>query len=138
MRHAALLQKVASGPGALTAWQVARMATAEGARALGLGDVCGTIEAGKRADFVLLDPSAGFARPVSWRDDPYGPLVFAFDRGNVVETRVDGAVVFHRDTRDGGTLAPSADEIEAAAGRLRERRARNGRVGTVPPLEERA
>ncbi|MBK9090300.1 MAG: amidohydrolase family protein [Holophagales bacterium] len=138
MRHAALLQKVASGPAALTAWQVARMATAEGAAALGLGDVCGTIEVGKRADFVLLDPSAGFARPTSWRDDPYGPLVFAFDRGNVVETRVDGEVVFHRDRRPGRGLAPTASEIEAAAGRLRERIAKNGRREPSPPLEGRA
>jgi len=126
MRHAALLQKVASGPTALTAWQVARMATAEGAAALGLGGVCGTIEEGKRADLVLLDPSAGFALPTSWRDDPYGPLVFAFDRGNVVETRVDGEVVYHRERRPARTLAPSPLEIEAAARRLRGRRPGNG------------
>jgi 5-methylthioadenosine/S-adenosylhomocysteine deaminase len=124
MRHAALLQKVASGPAALTAWQVARMATAEGAAALGLGDVCGTIEAGKRADLVLLDPAAGFALPTSWRDDPYGPLVFAFDRSNVVETRVDGEVVFHRETRPARALAPAPVEIERAAAAMRSRRTR--------------
>jgi cytosine/adenosine deaminase-related metal-dependent hydrolase len=122
MRHAALLQKVASGPAALTAWQVARMATAEGAAALGLGDLCGTIEAGKRADLVLLDPAAGFALPTSWRDDPYGPLVFAFDRSNVVETRVDGEVVFHRETRPARALAPAPAEIERAVAAMRSRR----------------
>jgi cytosine/adenosine deaminase-related metal-dependent hydrolase len=136
MRHAALLQKIAAGPAALTAWQVVRMATAEGAAALGLGDVCGTIEVGKRADLVLLDPSAGFARPVSWRDDPYGPVVFSFDRGNVVETRVDGEVVFHRDRRPARALAPTAAEIEAAAGRLRERKTGTGRREAALPLEE--
>jgi cytosine/adenosine deaminase-related metal-dependent hydrolase len=127
MRHAALLQKVAAGPTALHAWQVVRMATAEGATALGLGDVCGTIEEGKRADLVLLDPSSGFVLPTSWRDDPYGPLVFAFDRGNVVETRVDGEVVYHRETRPARSLAPTPAEIEAAARRLRDRRRENGR-----------
>jgi 5-methylthioadenosine/S-adenosylhomocysteine deaminase len=127
MRHAALLQKVAAGPTALTAWEVARMATADGAEALGLGDTCGTIEVGKRADLVLLDPTAGFALPVSWRDDPYGPLVFAFDRGNVVETRVDGEVVFHRDRRGARALSPTPAEIEDAARKLRGRRAGSGR-----------
>jgi cytosine/adenosine deaminase-related metal-dependent hydrolase len=133
MRHAALLQKIAAGPGALTAWQVVRMATAEGAAALGLGDVCGTIEVGKRADLVLLDPSAGFALPTSWRDDPYGPVVFSFDRSNVVETRVDGEVVFHREKRPARALAPTAAEIEDAVSRLRGRRSRNGRpIGGAP------
>ena len=103
------------------------MATAEGAEALGLGGVCGTIEAGKRADLVLLDPAAGFALPTSWRDDPYGPVVFSFDRSNVVETRVDGEVVFHRENRPARTLAPTPSEIEDAVRRLRERRSRNGR-----------
>ena len=116
-----------TGPGALSAWQVVRMATAEGAEALGLGGVCGTIEVGKRADLVLLDPTAGFALPTSWRDDPSGPLVFAFDRGNVVETRVDGEVVFHRETRPARALAPSPAEIEGAARTLRERRRAFGR-----------
>ncbi len=124
MRHAALLQKVASGPGALTAWQVVRMATVEGAAALGLGGVCGTIAEGRRADLVLLDPSAGFALPTSWRDDPYGPVVFSFDRSNVVETRVDGEVVFHREKRPARSLAPSPAEIERAAAALRSRRQR--------------
>ncbi len=126
MRHAALLQKIAAGPGALSAWQVVRMATAEGAAALGLGGVCGTIEVGKRADLVLLDPAAGFALPTSWRDDPYGPVVFSFDRSNVVETRVDGEVVFHREKRPARTLAPTAAEIEDAVRGLRERRSRRG------------
>lgn len=133
MRHAALLQKIAAGPGALTAWQVARMATAEGAAALGLGDACGTIEVGKRADLVLLDPGAGFALPTSWRDDPYGPLVYSFDRGNVVETRVDGEVVFHRDLRPARALAPSRAEIEAAVRRLRDARKRNAGGGPSAP-----
>lgn len=122
MRHAALLQKVAAGPAALGAWQVVRMATTEGAAALGLGEVCGTIEAGKRADLVLLDPSSGFVLPTSWREDPYGPLVFAFDRSNVVETRVDGEVVFHRERRPARALAPAPAEIGRAVAALRSRR----------------
>ncbi|MHB8799898.1 MAG: amidohydrolase family protein [Thermoanaerobaculia bacterium] len=133
MRHAALLQKIAAGPGALSAWQVVRMATAEGAEALGLGDVCGTIAVGRRADLVLLDPAAGFALPTSWRDDPYGPVVFSFDRSNVVETRVDGEVVFHRERLPARTLAPTAAEIEAAVRTLRASRSRNGRrTGDAP------
>ena len=55
MRLAALLPKIRVGPAALSAWDVVRMATAEGASALGLAT--GTLEAGRRADLLLLDPA---------------------------------------------------------------------------------
>ena len=53
------------------------------------------------------------------------------------EVRVDGEVVFHRDRRPGRGLAPTAGEIETAAGRLRERIAKNVRREPLPPLEGR-
>jgi 5-methylthioadenosine/S-adenosylhomocysteine deaminase len=121
MRLAALLPKVRLGPGALTAWEVVRMATRGGAEALGLDDT-GTIEAGKRADFVLLDPDAGFARPTSWRKDPYGPIVYSFDRGHVAATYVDGVVRYHRAPHPGSGLRPSPEDIDSAVKHLAGRR----------------
>jgi 5-methylthioadenosine/S-adenosylhomocysteine deaminase len=122
MRLAALLQKPRLGPGVLGAWEVVRMATSRGAAALGLADETGTIEVGKRADFVLLDKEEGFARPVAWRDDPYGPLVYSFDRTNVVATYVDGVRRHHRTLHGREDLKPSALEIDRAMTRLRARR----------------
>ena len=94
MRLAALLPKVRLGPGALSAWDVVRMATAEGASALGLPT--GTLERGRRADLLLLDPGSGFAEPTIWRDDPYGPIVYSMDRSHVVATFVDGISLYRR------------------------------------------
>ena len=54
MSLAATLHSIQSGPAAVTAWDVLRMATCEGARALGLKDV-GTLEVGQWADVVVLD-----------------------------------------------------------------------------------
>jgi cytosine/adenosine deaminase-related metal-dependent hydrolase len=121
MRLAALLQKVRRGPGALSAWDVVRMATLGGAEALGLARDIGTIEPGKRADFVLLDPESGFARP-SWRPDPYGPIVYSFDRSNVVATYVDGVPRYHRTVRPVEQLRPSLLEVDAAVQKLQEKR----------------
>src|SRR5262249_27575804 len=55
MRLAALLQKMRKGPGALPAIAAYRLATIEGARALGLENEIGTIDIGKRADIVILN-----------------------------------------------------------------------------------
>ena len=118
MRLAALLPKVRLGPGALSAWDVVRMTTADGAAALGLNT--GTLEPGRRADFVLLDPDSGFAQPLSWRDDPYGPIVYSMDRSHVAATYVDGAARYVRG--EALPLKPSPSEIETAAQALKARR----------------
>ena len=122
MRLAAQLSRVRPGSPPLSAWEVVRMATADGAAALGLSDV-GTIEAGKRADFVLLDPEAGFAVPTAWRDGPYGPLVWSFDRSHVAATYVDGVALYRRATPSpAAALRPPATEIARAVEKMRARR----------------
>ncbi|HEY5073885.1 MAG TPA: 5'-deoxyadenosine deaminase, partial [Pyrinomonadaceae bacterium] len=55
MRTAALLQKVVHGPEALPAKRALRMATIDGAGALGLEREIGSLEAGKRADVIVVD-----------------------------------------------------------------------------------
>ncbi|HEX7615483.1 MAG TPA: amidohydrolase family protein [Thermoanaerobaculia bacterium] len=118
MRLAALLPKARPGAGALSAWDVVRMATRDGAAALGLP--AGTLETGRRADFVLLDPDSGFASPTSWRDDPYGPIVYSMDRSHVVATYVEGVPRYRRG--EPFPLKPTANEIGAAVAALKRRR----------------
>jgi cytosine/adenosine deaminase-related metal-dependent hydrolase len=122
MRLAALMQKVRSHAGALSAYDVVRMATIEGAQALGLGSEVGTIEVGKKADLVLLDPSFPPGQPQSWRPDPFGPIVYSFDRTNVVATLVEGRICYHRTERPVTTIAPSPVEIETAVKTLETRK----------------
>ena len=66
-RTASLLSKVDAGdPTALPSWKTLRLATVEGAKALGIADRVGTLEEGKRADFVTIDcETLGVAPTVS-------------------------------------------------------------------------
>jgi 5-methylthioadenosine/S-adenosylhomocysteine deaminase len=117
MRLAALLPKVRLGPAAISAWDVVRMATSDGAAALALN--AGTLEPGRRADFVLLDPGSGFAQPVAWREDPYGPIVYSMDRSHVAATYVDGVARYVRG--EAFPLKPLPAEIDIAVAALKAR-----------------
>jgi 5-methylthioadenosine/S-adenosylhomocysteine deaminase len=75
----------------LRAEQVVEWATIGGARALGLGDVTGSIEPGKKADLVLIKNDASPAMfPIL---NPYGHVVFQAQRGDVHTVVVNGRVV---------------------------------------------
>jgi 5-methylthioadenosine/S-adenosylhomocysteine deaminase len=90
MRLAALLQKSLHGPDTLTAETVLRMATVEGARALGEQDVLGTLEAGKRADVIVVRLNESHATP---RTDLVSTLVYATQATDVDTVIIDGQVV---------------------------------------------
>lgn len=82
MRSAALLAKAVSGnAAALNAHQALRMATLNGARALGLQADTGSLEVGKLADLVSINLSAPSLQPVY---DPVSQLVYACN-GSAVE-----------------------------------------------------
>lgn len=90
MRTAALLQKVSHGPESLPALTALRMATINGAKALGLGDQIGSIEIGKRADLVLMNLQSLHTLP---NYDPVSAIVYAAQPENVETALIDGKVV---------------------------------------------
>jgi len=88
MRFAGLLQRGARQDPVLTpAIEVVRMVTTVGARALGLGDVVGSIEVGKRADIILIDLRRPHLLPMF---DVYAHLVYAVGRDDVSSVMIDG------------------------------------------------
>lgn len=90
MRTAALLQKLAHGPEILPATQVLRMSTIDGARALGLADDIGSIEAGKRADVIVVDLNRLHAAPET---NVVSSLVYSAQPSDVRTTIIDGRIV---------------------------------------------
>ncbi|MCF3124523.1 amidohydrolase [Streptomyces arenae] len=90
VRLAALVHKAGGDPTAVGAEQAVRMATIESARALGLGDQLGSLEAGKRADLVVVDRDRPHLLP---RHDPFSTLAYAAAASDVRDTVVDGRVL---------------------------------------------
>jgi 5-methylthioadenosine/S-adenosylhomocysteine deaminase len=77
----------------LSADDLLRMATIEGARAIGLGDRVGTIEPGKRADLVVLDLRDPRLMQVS---NVTESVAYYASGRNVTHTIVDGRIVYER------------------------------------------
>lgn len=87
-RLAALLAKGASGDaGALPAAEALAMATINGAKALGLDHLIGSIAPGKAADLVAIDLSDLLTAP---HYDVVSHLVYVASRSNVSHVWVDG------------------------------------------------
>jgi len=88
MRTAALLAKgVSQDPTAVPAHEALRMATLNGARALGLDQVTGSIEIGKSADLAAIDLSHLATQPVF---DPVSQIVYSAGRNQVSDVFVAG------------------------------------------------
>jgi 5-methylthioadenosine/S-adenosylhomocysteine deaminase len=91
MDTAAKLQKVTTGdPTALPARTAVAMATCLGAHAVGMQDEIGSLEAGKRADIILVRTDSLHQIPSY---DPYSLLVYATKASDVDTVVVDGQVV---------------------------------------------
>ncbi|GGE58359.1 N-ethylammeline chlorohydrolase [Halopseudomonas oceani] len=94
MKFASLIQKATRlDATVLPADQIMRMATINGARALGLGDRIGSLEVGKQADLLLLDLAQPNLIPTEINaagGNLLWNLVFAADARNVAAVWVDG------------------------------------------------
>ena len=111
MRTAALLQKALHGPEVLPASRVLRMATIEGARAMGLSAELGSLEVGKRADVIVvsLNETHSLPRPT----DIISALVYSSQPADVQTAIIDGSLVM----RDRTLLTMDEAEVSEEANR---------------------
>jgi 5-methylthioadenosine/S-adenosylhomocysteine deaminase len=112
MKLTCLFNKVqARDPTVFPAWKALRMATIEGAQAIGLGGEIGSLEVGKQADLVLVDLTALNLSPVLTAPvrNIVPNLVYAGSGHEVKTVMVAGQVL----VRDGEV--PVADEAAVRA-----------------------
>ncbi len=113
---------VSEDAGVLMPREMLRMHTLGSAEALGVADRIGSLEVGKAADFLVVDPASPDTGPV-W--DVYAHYAFAMSLRNLKEVYVGGELV----SRDGVSTHPLAADasrelharVRAVAARAAER-----------------
>ena len=120
MKLAALIQKgIHRDASVISADQVIRMATCGGAKAIGMEDLVGTLEAGKKADMILFDPRHLKSFP---NHDAEATVVYASSEENIDTTIVNGKIVYHRGIFAGGLC--EADIVRECAAEVEKMRSR--------------
>lgn len=115
MRFAALLPKVVHyNPEAVNARAALQMATINGAKALGLDAITGSLEAGKSADLIFVHAASSNMIPVY---DEYSAIVYAMNSKNVRSSMVNGEWIM----KDRMLLHIDKEETLAAMERLASR-----------------
>ncbi len=108
----AKIHKVVSGdPTALDACTAVRMATIDGARAIGLGDRIGSLEAGKAADVIIVNTRQPHLTPLY---NPHSHDIYAARAADVDTVLIDGKIIVSKRQ----IQTASANDIMEAANRL--------------------
>lgn len=91
MKTAAYLQKVNTmEPTSITAYDILKMATIEGAKVLGLDKEIGTIEVGKKADIIFIKTDKIHLCP---ENDVCANIVYSANGADVAKVMIDGKIV---------------------------------------------
>ena len=117
LRTASFLQKSATGdPTALPAWEALRMATANGARAMGYSDgELGVIRAGALADLIVVDLQKPHLQPVH---DVVSNIVYCGKAADVDTVMVDGRIVVEHRRIEGVDLPDLYARMSEAIARI--------------------
>lgn len=91
MKYTALLQKgILEDPKELPAYEILKMATVNGAKALGLEKEIGSIEEGKKADVIILNLDTVTTTPIN---NMFSEIVYNVKGTNVETTIINGKIV---------------------------------------------
>lgn len=91
MKYTALLQKgISEEPTQMPAYEVLKLATINGAKALGLEEKVGNIEEGKQADLIILNLDTVVTKPVN---DIVSDIVYNVKGNNIETTIVNGKIL---------------------------------------------
>jgi len=118
MDVAAKLHKIDNmDPTAIKAGEVLRMATIEGAKAVALDTVTGSLEQGKKADIIVVDTSRPNMVPIY---NPCSNLVYSATGANVIHSIINGQIVMYNQSLLSFELCTVIDNARGFAKRIRQ------------------
>ncbi len=119
IRLAAMLSSVATGnPVAVSPFEILRMATYGGAKALGREKECGTLEIGKDADIILLDSKNAHMTPLN---NMFSALVFSAKSSDVQTVLCAGQLLMENRVLQTIDLQKSLDLVNRAWSDIQDR-----------------
>lgn len=105
MKLAGLLQKgIHEDPTLMDSYDILKMATINGAKALGLEEKIGSIEVGKDADIIVIDNSTILTKP---ENDLFSQIVYNINGNDVDTTIIEGKILMENKK----ITNPRVDEI---------------------------
>jgi 5-methylthioadenosine/S-adenosylhomocysteine deaminase len=126
LQHATVFDRKLAGqaglPRLMSTRDVIRYATVDGARAVGLAGVTGTLEPGMKADVIVIDVDRPNIHPVN---DPIGAVVWGVDTSNVTWVFVGGNPI-----KKAGSLQADVGAVREAAAAAHKRVAASALAGT--------
>jgi len=140
MKFASLLTKLALlDAAALDSWDVLEMATIEGARAIGMDQEIGSLEAGKKADIIAIRTDTPRMTPLlsGAEGNLHHNIVFSVQGGDVDFSMIDGRVVVEGGELLSAEMSDLIAEVHAIVPDLFARRAAwlaNNRNGAITAI----
>ena len=118
MRFAALLPKIIHyDPKAINTCHILQMTTINGARALGIEHLTGSLEVGKSADLILVHADSTNMQPIF---DEYSAIVYAMNSKNVRSSMINGEWVMRNRTLCHINKEETMEDIKRLARLLRK------------------
>ncbi len=119
LRTASFLQKVADGdPSTMPAYEILKMATVNGAKAIGMEGRLGRIAEGYTADMVMLDIEKPHFYP---RNDMVANVVYCAKAGDVDTVFVDGRMVVSGGVITGLNMGGLFREVESTVAKVKSK-----------------
>jgi len=118
MKTAALIHKMNNNdPSVASALDIVKMATINGAKALGLDTKIGSLEIGKYADIIIVDINQAHAQPLY---NVYSQIVYSLCGHDVDTVLVNGRIVMEDKKPNGIILQNTIAEVKELANVIRK------------------